>query len=232
MQNKNRTYPNGIGQTNLDGVIEVILSKKTNNQRLVVAIVGPPGSGKSTLSELICDRLNALATNSSAILPMDGFHLDNNVLSDLQILSKKGAPESFDSDGFKTIMTRICKANKNVIVPIFDRMLDLSRAGGRVIPLTTEIVLVEGNYLLLKRPEWIQCHANFDLTISINVSMNELKKRLIQRWLDYGLSTKQALERTISNDIPNAKIVLNESSPADINFHMSRWHDQTVSTPS
>ena len=64
-------------------------------RRLMVAIVGAPGAGKSTLAEALAGRIDG-----AAVVPMDGFHLDNAVLRSRGILDRKGAPESFDADGF------------------------------------------------------------------------------------------------------------------------------------
>jgi pantothenate kinase len=48
------------------------------------------------------------------------------------------------------------------------------------------------------------------------VSADELRRRLVQRWLDHGMSATGALARAESNDLPNAERVRQASLPADV----------------
>jgi len=184
--------------------------------RHMVAIAGAPGAGKSTLAEAVARALNENKPRQAAIVPMDGFHLDNAVLRQRGLLGKKGAPQTFDSLGFAMIMARLRAGDSNVAVPVFDRDLDLARAGGRVIPATTRILIVEGNYLLLDQPDWRQSAMNYDLSVMLDVPLAVLENRLIQRWQHQGLPAEVAKKRARGNDIANAKTVLNGSVPADI----------------
>ncbi|NCX49855.1 MAG: AAA family ATPase [Gammaproteobacteria bacterium] len=54
----------------LAGIIETM--RKRANHRELIAIAGPPGSGKTTLAKTLSDRLA-----HCSYLSMDGFHLDN-----------------------------------------------------------------------------------------------------------------------------------------------------------
>ena len=77
-----------------DGVIE----KAGNAPRFIVAIAGPPGAGKSTLADALHEELTRRG-EKSAVLPMDGFHMDNGILEERGLLKRKGAPETFDVRG-------------------------------------------------------------------------------------------------------------------------------------
>ena len=79
------------------------LSALPRNRRHVVAVAGPPGSGKSTVSDALLHRLNANDPGRAAILPMDGYHYDNGLLTEMGLLARKGAPETFDVGGFAQI---------------------------------------------------------------------------------------------------------------------------------
>ena len=147
---------------------------------------------------------------------MDGYHLDNEILKARGLIARKGAPKTFDADGFSSVLARIAKADRDVLVPVFDRDADLARAGGRVIKATTEIVVVEGNYLLLDQPEWAQAREHYDLTVFLEVPMPVLEQRLVERWIKHGLSRDAAIVRARSNDLVNADVVINRSVPADI----------------
>jgi pantothenate kinase len=184
--------------------------------RFVIALAGPPGVGKSTLSEAL---LAAFDTHgeAAAIVPMDGFHLDNAVLEDRGDLDRKGAPFTFDADGFAALLNRLRnQADRDVVIPVFDRLHDLSRAGGRVIPAGQRVLIAEGNYLLLDQSPWRDMADLFDMTVMLTAPAQILRTRLIRRWIDHNLTEADAVARAMHNDIPNAELVLHASRPADI----------------
>lgn len=209
-----------LGQS-VDAILAAISKRKREGMRFIVAIAGAPGAGKSTLAEALVVALNADHASRGAILPMDGFHLDNALLGERGLLDKKGAPETFDADGFASVLARLRLADGDVVVPVFDRQMDVARAGGRLIGKETEIIVVEGNYLLLGTPEWGKSRGDYDLSVFIDVPLSTLKQRLIQRWLDNGHSRDSARLRALTNDIPNAIRVIDFSLNADVTISAS-----------
>ncbi|AQZ51482.1 nucleoside triphosphate hydrolase [Martelella mediterranea] len=195
------------------------LSTLPAGARRLVAIAGAPGSGKSTLADDLVARLNRRAPGSAAVIPMDGFHLDDGLLKARGTLSRKGAPYTFDVGGLAAMLRRL-RANEEdeIIVPLFDRKLEISRAGARAVPRAVPLLVVEGNYLLLDEPGWRELRAIFDLTISLDVPFDVLKQRLLQRWTDMGFAPEAAHAKAYENDLPNARTVIDRSHPADIVF--------------
>ncbi|TKT82418.1 nucleoside triphosphate hydrolase [Aquamicrobium sp. LC103] len=185
----------------------------SGRDRVVVAIAGPPGAGKSTFAEAL---LALLPENSAAIVPMDGFHYDNAVLETRGLRARKGAPETFDFEGFRALLERLRKGGGEVAVPVFDRGSDLARAGGSIVGADTKYILVEGNYLLLDESPWYGLAPLFDYSVYLDVPRPELEKRLIQRWLDHDHTPEAARERAMSNDIPNAERVIARRRSVDI----------------
>ena len=179
-------------------------------KRRVVALAGPPASGKSTLAE-------TLERNDSTmqVVPMDGFHLDNALLIERGLLSRKGAPETFDVAGFIHLIRRL-KTEDDVVFPRFDRSLDMSIAGAGIIRPETTTILVEGNYLMLDQPVWRDLRQIWDLSVGIDVSLQVLEQRLLQRWIDHGYTPQDAQAKAEGNDLPNAKLVLENTYPCDI----------------
>ncbi|MBK0020051.1 nucleoside/nucleotide kinase family protein [Brucella pseudogrignonensis] len=193
-----------------------ILSKLSNTDgRLIVAIAGPPGAGKSTISEYLRDAINKGGVGPAVIVPMDGFHLDNAILDERGLRSRKGSPPTFDCAGFAALLGRLKNASEDVVIPAFDRTLDLARAGAAIVRADHKILLVEGNYLLLDQEPWTELASFFDMTIFLEVPFSELERRLIQRWLDHGHTEEAARQRALSNDIPNAELVVSSSRDAN-----------------
>lgn len=184
--------------------------------RLMVAIAGPPGAGKSTFAEALVEALNADAHESAALIPMDGFHYDDGLLEARGLRSRKGAPETFDVGGLRHALLRLrARDEAEVAVPVFDRRLEISRAGARIVPARSRILIVEGNYLLLNQEPWRQLAPLFDLTVMLSESRSSLESRLIQRWLAHGFSEAGARAKVLGNDLPNVDVVLEGSRKAD-----------------
>nr|WP_289073263.1 nucleoside/nucleotide kinase family protein [uncultured Halomonas sp.] len=183
-----------------------LLDAADGKARWMVALAGPPGAGKSYRSALLCEAINQLRPGQAVVVPMDGYHFDNAVLGDEQ-LPVKGAPHTFDVEGLHHDLTRIRRVDKPVAVPVFDRPLDLARAGGRLVMPEHRIVIVEGNYLLLDQDPWRSLHALFDWTLFIDVDDAVLVERLVNRWLCMGQDRTGALERTHQKDMLNAALV-------------------------
>lgn len=193
----------------LDRIKAAIASHKGPG-RLLVAIAGPPGAGKSTLAEGLAKQIAG-----AAVVPMDGFHLDNRILEARGLLACKGAPETFDVAGFAALIARL-KAEDEVVIPVFDRSRDVAVAGARVIGPDIGLLLIEGNYLLLNEAAWCGLAAFWDVTIWIEVPIATLEARLTQRWRDNGLSEAAAVARAMGNDIPNVRRVMAGSARADV----------------
>jgi pantothenate kinase len=185
----------------------------TDKNRYFISLAGPPASGKSTISEKINNDLNSKGYQSS-ILQMDGFHLDDQILKDQNLISKKGAPETFDVMGLISFLSRL-QIEPEVIVPIFDRSLELSRSSATIINKETKVILVEGNYLLLKSKPWDNLQKFFDVSVMISCEEKVLEKRLLDRWKSFNLSKEDTYQKVYQNDLPNGLNVLNNSSASD-----------------
>jgi pantothenate kinase len=193
-----------------------LLARAGSRARYVLAVAGAPGAGKSTLADRIVAALEAASPGAAALMPMDGFHYDNAVLDARGLRSRKGAPETFDVEGLAEALARVRRADRPVALPVFDRDLDLARAGARVVGPEARLIVVEGNYLLLRDAPWDRLAAQFDRTLFVDVPEAELARRLNARWLRYGLDPAAARARAEGNDLPNARLVAARSRPADV----------------
>lgn len=191
-----------------------ILRRAASARRFLVAIAGPPGAGKSTLAEKLREALVA-SGERAVVLPMDGFHIDNGLLEARGLLPRKGAPETFDVRGFTDIVKAV-KAGGEVLVPVFDRDREITINAAREIGADDRIVLIEGNYLLLDRAPWSALAALYDVTVLVAPTIEELTRRLTERWSGYGLDEAGIQWKLHGNDLPNGRLVLEESRTADV----------------
>jgi pantothenate kinase len=192
-------------------IAKLIREKAGEAERFMVGIAGPPGAGKSTISEVLHKALP-----SSVVVPMDGFHFDDLILNARGHRPRKGAPHTFDVAGFETLLKRIKGREPDIAIPVFDRTLELSRNAADIVSNDAKFILVEGNYLLLKQKPWDRLKPLFDFTVFIDVPKVELERRLMSRILAHGHDEAYAKNWIASNDMLNIETVLAESAKADV----------------
>lgn len=192
-----------------------VMARFAVERRMLVAVSGPPGSGKSTLAEGLVAQLTDNGINT-ALVPMDGFHLDDRILNARGHRARKGAPHTFDADGFVALVERLARPGTEVFHPVFDRSLEMAIAGAGVVAPATQIIVIEGNYLLLDEAPWRNLKPLFDFTIFLSPGMETLHKRLMERWLGFGFNEQDALAKAEGNDLPNARLVVEKSWTADL----------------
>ncbi|MBP2551738.1 pantothenate kinase [Neorhizobium galegae] len=191
-------------------------------RRILVAIAGAPGSGKSTLAEHVVDLLGKDFGAQAALFPMDGYHYDDAVLNEMGRRPFKGAIDTFDAHGFRHMLQRL-KANEDdvIAVPVFDRSIEIARAGGRLIAQSTEIIVCEGNYLLAQQAPWDRLKPIFDLTVFVDVDVDELRRRLQERWRGFGLPAEEIAQKVEKNDLPNGLFIMSNSAEPDLRVNNS-----------
>lgn len=200
-------------RTDLDTLVR-ILTDRGRAGRSITAVAGAPGAGKSTLADGLADSLNDADPGSAAVLPMDGYHFDDLVLNARGWRPRKGAPHTFDVDGFAHMLRRLAANDAaDVAVPVFDRGLEIARAGARIIPRTVRHLIVEGNYLLLDQAPWDSLRPLFDTTVFLDVPEQVLTARLTERWQSQ--SPEDMAAQLDGNDLPNVRLVISQSVLAE-----------------
>jgi pantothenate kinase len=180
----------------------------------ILGIAGPPGSGKSTLAEQLSAHFGARA----AILPMDGYHFANEELARLGLGHRKGAPETFDVDGYIATLERIRRREHDVLVPRFHREIEEPVANAIRIATTAELVITEGNYLLLRLGRWAAVTPMLDERWLLRPDENVRRARLVARHEAHGRSPTEARSWVEEVDEPNARLVVTESAGAHLEF--------------
>jgi pantothenate kinase len=190
-----------------------IFKRAGKKERFVVAIAGPPAAGKSTLAATL---QQVLPEGSAVVVPMDGFHFDDRVLEARGLRARKGAPETFDFAGFETLLRRIRAREPDIAIPVFDRSIEIARAGAAIVSSDIKFILVEGNYLLLDEEPWTRLAPLFDFSLYVDVPRFELQRRLTERWREHGRADDAARAWIETNDMPNIDRVLNRRREADL----------------
>lgn len=198
----------------LNTVIARVLETPAREARKMIAVVGAPGAGKSTISAPLMAGL-AKAGARAAVIPMDGYHLDDRILGPRGDLPRKGAPHTYDVGGFRAMIDRVARGD-TVYIPVFDRSREIAIAGAEEIGAEIDTLVVEGNYLLLQDGDWAGIKDRWDISLFLDVPEEVLERRLMARWRDLGMSEDQARTKVAGNDLINMRTVLDRSAPADI----------------
>lgn len=189
--------------------------RAAGRQRLMVGIAGAPGSGKSTLASNLALALKARG-ETAVVVPMDGFHFDDSVLEARGHRNRKGAPWTFDVAGLEVLLKRIRAREPDIAIPVFDRHMELSRNAAAIVNATDKFIIVEGNYLLLNEAPWDRLRMLFDVTAFLDEPASVIEQRLLSRISEHGHDAAYARNWIASNDLPNARIVIEKSAKADV----------------
>jgi pantothenate kinase len=183
----------------------------TASGRRLLGITGAPGAGKSTYAA----RLVAESDVPAVHVPMDGFHLADVSLRRLGLLDRKGAPETFDAWGYAALLRRLRTADEIVWAPGFHRELEQPLAGAIGVDPDVEVVVTEGNYLLLDEPAWRAVRAALDEVWFLDCDEAERRRRLVARHVEFGKSPADAEAWVARVDDANAGLVAATRARAD-----------------
>ncbi|RAK77643.1 phosphoribulokinase/uridine kinase family protein [Aspergillus fijiensis CBS 313.89] len=210
-------------------------ARSHHKKRLLVAIAGIPGSGKTTTAAAVAQLLRstspALAT---ALLSMDGFHLSRAVLDTLpnreEAYLRRGAPWTFDASRFVAVVRQLRQwadldpqANlsvelQTIYAPSFDHEAKDPVEDGVVITPDTSVVIIEGNYCLLNEQIWREVAQLVDYRIFVDTDLQEARRRVAKRHVQAGIEATldAGLRRVDSNDSLNALIIQDKLITPDL----------------
>lgn len=193
-----------------------------SGKRILVGIIGGPASGKSTLAETLRDMLNEMVPGSTTILHMDGYHRKHADLVAHNLVDAKGAPHTFDVEGFLSALEIVSSGEHDFSAPIYSREIEDVVEKHYEISKRTPIVLVEGSYLMLEDEPWHRVRSFLNLSAFLSIPRDVAMRRLIKRHGEHGLFTKEHIHAHIDRtDLPNFDLVENSKERADLIFEIA-----------
>jgi pantothenate kinase len=200
--------------TSLDQALARAKELASGEKRVLIGITGKPGAGKSTLTSYL---INNLGPDLTALVPMDGYHLSNKQLQRLNLSDRKGAFNTFDSDGFVSLLRRINQdTDKDIYYPIFHREIEESYAADGVVLKNTRLVITEGNYLLLEKGGWESVKKELSEVWYVKVNDELRLERLTKRHEMFGKDPQAAHKWAHGSDEINAELVQTTVASADV----------------
>ena len=182
----------------------------------LLAIVGPPAAGKSTMAMRLILDLKA-SGYSGAYCSMDGFHKTNEILISENLFPFKGRIETFDGHAFSQAINRVI--NREAFWwPRYSRQLHDPVLEGTKIEGTESIYAIEGNFLLSRTEPWMSLSSKYHLKVFIDTSDEILQKRLYERHLLGGKGSQEILTKIKETDLYNAHLVRKDKEYSDLYF--------------
>jgi len=186
-----------------------------SSDRYLLGLTGPPGVGKSALAEALVHAFEAAyGTGRAVVIGMDGFHLRQAELRSLGLEQVKGAPETFDADGFVRLLRRLRDTGSVVTAPAFDRSAEEPVPGAVSVRPDHRLVVVEGNYLLLGGP-WAPVRDLLDDVWHLRLPDDVRVPDLVARHVAHGRTPAAAHAWVHRSDEANARLVATAADRAD-----------------
>jgi pantothenate kinase len=182
----------------------------------LLGITGAPGVGKTTVAAAL--RLR--------VVPMDGFHYADVELVRRGLRDRKGAPETFDAEGYAALLGRVRDGEPDVVAPMFERGLEQPLAGAIWVPPTGTVV-TEGNYLLLDEPRWRAVREQLDAVWHLSIDEVVRRERLVARHVEFGKTPDEARAWVARVDDANAALVEAARERADLVVELSGAQPRT-----
>ena len=181
--------------------------------RAILGLVGAPGAGKSTVAEWLVEQLG----DRAVLVPMDGYHLANEVLVALGRRERKGAPDTFDAAGYVALLRRLHEQRDPVVyAPRFRREIEEPIGSAIPVPVDVPLVVTEGNYLLVPDEPWAAVRPLLDEAWFLQPDDGLRQERLIARHVAFGKEPDAAREWALGTDERNAALVRSTAAFADL----------------
>ncbi len=193
-----------------------------SRSRTIIGICGAPGAGKSTLAGLLVDAVNAVAPGTAVAVGMDGFHLAKSVIAVDERRLRRGAPDTFDADGYAALLARLRTAEEDVYAPEYRREIEDPVNAAVLVPRSVRLVVTEGNYLL--HPAWAAARAQLDEVWFLEAPDEPVRvEHLIARHVRFGKSVERARAHVLTSDEANSALVASHRGTADRVLRWATW---------
>ena len=196
--------------------------QREKGRRIAVFLAAPPAAGKSTLCrylELLSKSERDIASVQS--VGLDGFHYPNAYLEAhctvrngqrVPLKRVKGAPETFDVAALRQKLATL--GEENQFWPEYDRRVH--EPIPEAVPISGDIVIIEGNWLLLAEMPWSELTS--DYSVFIRAGDESQLERVVARKMMGGFSEAEAREMALSNDRYNIQYCMAHSRRGDLNL--------------
>jgi type I pantothenate kinase len=182
----------------LHQVTDTFLGSPAARVPYVVAVAGSVAVGKSTTSRVLQALLARWPDHPRVdIVTTDGFLHPNTVLTERNLMHRKGFPESYDLRNFVRFMSEVKAGVAEVVAPVYSHQAYDIVAGAEQVVRRPDIVIVEGLNVLQTgtvrgRPARVFVSDFIDFSIFVDAEEFDIERWYVERF--------HALRRTVFAD--------------------------------
>lgn len=207
----------------LPAIDRILVDAARRDRRYMLGIVGLPGAGKSHISAWMQGQVGVA---HCAVIPQDGFHFAAHVIAGTEAEGRRGAPDTFDSWGFASLLTRLRARVEDVVyAPQFDRRIEDPTGAAITVRRDQRLVIVEGNYLLADGQGWGAVRELLDEVWLVARPEDVRMRDLAQRHMSAGKSFDDAWAWARGSDAINADYIERFADRADRLIIIEREQD-------
>jgi pantothenate kinase len=193
-------------------------------KRLLVALAGPPGSGKTTIANHVAARINKelRLAQGALVVSIDGFHLPRRTLDALpnreEAYARRGVHWTFDAAAAVTFIQQTRAFTGMLYAPTFDHAIKDPVVESLPIPEDTAILIFEGLYLLCDLEPWRDIAGCVDEKWFVNVEAGQASQRVAERHVKAGIEPDidSAMQRVERNDAINGRWICETKGTFDV----------------
>lgn len=200
-----------------------------HTKRMLVGIAGPAGVGKSTFAEQLAWLLNkGMVKGCYALaLGIEGFFYNSYTLKNTTVKMQngievylaqiKGSVETYDAESLRSHLLELRDTKRESCGwPGYSRLEHDVSPNRHLVFDSHNVVLVEGNYLLMREGRFAGMRDLFDLTVFIDAPAAKIVSSLMAKHLRTGRAIESAKSWVKQVDLPNAQLVENTKKYADV----------------
>ncbi|KAL2867870.1 kinase-related protein [Aspergillus lucknowensis] len=213
-----------------------IFQRTAEDARLMIAVSGIPGSGKTELAMIMARRINEIYAGQNegliaSVIPMDGYHLTRAQLAEMPdpeyAAARRGAAFTFDGEKFlelvRALREPLTPTSQTLYAPSFDHAVKDPVENDVPIAPTRRVIFFEGNYLSLNKEPWSSAAKLMDELWFVDVDFDVARQRLIKRHVKAGIAKDEAEaeKRANENDLVNGREIVDERLEVQEIIHSS-----------
>jgi type I pantothenate kinase len=150
----------------------------------VIGVAGSVAVGKSTFARILQALLSRWPRHPQVdLITTDGFLYPNAVLTERDLMDRKGFPESYDTRALLRFLRAVKSGEPEVSAPVYDHVTYDVLDGESVTVKQPDIVIVEGINVLQVHPEGDEFVSDyFDFSIYVDADVSDIEEWYVQRF--------------------------------------------------
>jgi type I pantothenate kinase len=150
----------------------------------VIGVAGSVAVGKSTFARILQALLSRWPNHPKVdLITTDGFLYPNSVLTERNLMDRKGFPESYDTRSLLAFLRAVKSGEPEVAAPVYDHVAYDILPNESVLVCRPDIVIVEGlNVLQVDREGTEFVSDYFDFSIYVDADVADIEDWYVQRF--------------------------------------------------